>query len=124
MTFETFKKIAESYRSDVRVSRHGDYCTNKSRNTLGIYFVKNGRESRVHNYYGSYSDILNKLGIPTITKADYTTAVATLERYREMNGEPKLFGDGVYDYSAEIERWEKLIAEYESDAFVRDWEVI
>lgn len=123
MTFETFKKIAESHRSDIIVSKHGEYCSNKSKNTLGIIFVKNGKQSKVYDYSGTYAEILNKLDIPTVTSTDYATAKAQLDYYKKYHGTSGFFSDEVFDFSKEIQEYEQKIAEYESDKFIRDWEV-
>lgn len=123
MTFETFKKIAESHRSDIIVSIHGDYCYNKSKNTLGIIFIKDGKKSKVYDYSGTYAEILNKLGVPTITKSDYITAKKQLEYYKEHHGSIGFFTDEVFNFTEEIRQYEQKITEYESDKFVRDWEV-
>lgn len=123
MTFEKFKRIAEQFRPDVRVSRHGDFCNGKSKWTLGIVFIRNGRESRVYNYSGSYADILNRLDIPVITKSDVKTTLAELERCKRNHGTKDIFFGGTMDYSEEIKRLEENLEWYNSDEVVREWEM-
>ncbi len=123
MTFETFKKIAESKRSDIKVSRHGDYCNNKSKNTLGIIFIKDGRESKVYDYSGTYAEVLNKLGIKTVTSTDYAIAKGQLDFYKKNHGTESFFSNGLMDYSKEIQEYEEKIAKYESNEYIREWEV-
>lgn len=73
MQYTTFKNIAKKFRPDIKVSQHGDFCTNDSKTTLGIIFIKNGRESRVYDYSGSYATVLSKLGVNVVTIETYNT---------------------------------------------------
>lgn len=126
MTFKTFEKIVAAHRPDVIVSQHGDYCNNKSKNTLGIIFVKpDGRQSRIYDYHGTYAEIIVKLNIPIVTKSDIACVKADLERYQEMNGTESIFAfdDEVLDYSKEIaETEQRLNYLLTSDEVVREWE--
>ena len=126
MTFKTFEKIAAAYRPDVRVSKHGDYCNNASKNTLGIVFVKaDGSESRVYDYHGTYAEILNKLKIKVVTKSDIASLEAELKMYEELDGQESIFDDDdtVSDFSKEIsdtkDRLNYLLTSYD---VVREWE--
>ena len=127
MTFKTFEKIAAANRPDVRVSKHGDYCNNASKNTLGIVFVKaDGSESRVYDYHGTYAEILNKLKIQVVTKSDIASLEAELKTYEELDGQESIFAfddDEVLDYSKEIadikDRLNYLLTSYD---VVREWE--
>lgn len=129
MTFKTFEKIAAIHRPDVRVSRHGDYCNNRSKNTLGIVFIKpDGSESRVYDYHGTYAEILNKLNIKVVTVSDIASLKAELVYYEKKHGKKKTFAfgfeeDTVYDFSKEIADLEARIKYFEtSDDVVREWE--
>ena len=123
MTYQTFKKIAESFRKDVIVSQHGDYSNNKSKNTLGIIFIKpDGRQSKVYDYHGTYAEILNRLHIPVITKNSYNTTLAQLEYYKESHGTICPFFGDIIDYTEQIKEYEEKIKYYNSDKVVRDWE--
>jgi hypothetical protein len=126
MTFKTFKKIASKYRPDVRVSRHGDYCNNRSKNTLGIVFVKaDGSESRVYDYHGTYAEILNKLNIKVVTVSDIASLKAEIVCYKNLNGQESIFDDDdtVSDFSKEIADLEARVKYFEtSDDVVREWE--
>lgn len=123
MTYQKFKAIAEKYRPDIKVSQHGDYCTGKSKYTLGIVFYRDGKESRVYNYSGTYADILNRLGIPVITESAYKTVINSLETYKKLHGTIcEFFGD-IIDYSEQIAETEEKIRYYNSDKVVREWEV-
>lgn len=128
MTFKTFEKIATTYCPDVRVSKHGDYCNNKSKNTLGIVFVKaDGSESRVYDYHGTYAEILNKLNIQVVTKNDIASIEAQLAYYEKKHGKKKIF---VFDGENEINDFTEEIADIKdrlnylltSNDVVREWE--
>lgn len=123
MTYQKFKAIAEKYRPDIKVSQHGDYCTGKSRYTLGIIFYRDGKESRVYNYSGTYAEILNRLGIPVITKSDYMTTVNQLEYYKESNGTICPFFGIINDFSEQIKEYEEKIKYFNSDKVIREWEL-
>ncbi len=125
MTFETFEKIASIHRPDIIVSKHGDYCNNRSKNTLGIIFIKpDGKQSRVYNYHGTYTEILNKLNIQVITKSDVASLEAELKTYEYINGQESIFDDGmVFDYTKEIaDTKDRLNYFLTSDDIVREWE--
>lgn len=128
MTFKTFEKIAAAHRPDVRVSKHGDYCNNASKNTLGIVFVKaDGSESRVYDYHGTYAEILNKLKIHVVTKSDIASLEYQLAYYEKKHGKKNIFVfDGeneINDFSKEIsdikDRLNYLLTSYD---VVREWE--
>ena len=44
MTFKQFEVTVKHFRNDIVVSKHGDYCHNKSQNTLGIMYLKKDGE--------------------------------------------------------------------------------
>lgn len=122
MTFQKFKAIAESFRPDVKVSQHGDYCTGKSKYTLGIIFCQDGKKSKVYDYSGTYADILRRLGIQVITKSDYLTTKSQLEYYKENHGTMCPFFGIINDYSEQIKEYEEKLKYYDSNKVVRDWE--
>lgn len=122
MTFQKFKSIAETFRPDVIVSKHGDYDNGKSKYTLGIIFVKNGRKSKVYSYSGTYADVLRRLNIPVVTKSDYMTTMSQLEYYKESHGTICPFFGIVNDFSEQIKEYEEKIKYFNSDKVVRDWE--
>lgn len=63
MTFKQFENTVNNFRNDVKVFKHGDFCNNDSKTTLGIIFIKDGKESKVYDFSGTYSEVLNKLDI-------------------------------------------------------------
>lgn len=126
MTFETFEKIASTHRPDIIVSKHGDYCNNRSKNTLGIIFIKpDGKQSRVYDYHGTYAEILNKLKIRVVTKSDIASIEAELKTYEDLNSQESIFAfdDEVLDYSKEIADTKARLQYYlTSSEVVREWE--
>lgn len=120
MTFKKFAEIAAARRPDVVVHAHKS-CGGVQ--DIAIYFKKDGRESRVYSYRGSYAEVLNRLGIKVITQTDVATAEAQLRMAKKAHGKPSLFGKGtVRDCSEEIEHLTELLRRYQTDEFVRDWE--
>jgi hypothetical protein len=63
MTFKQFEATVKHFRNDIVVSKHGDYSNNDSKNTLGIIFIKDKKQSKVYDFSGTYSEVLNKLNI-------------------------------------------------------------
>ena len=63
MTYKQFETTVNHFRNDVKVSQHGTFCNNDSKTTLGIIFIKDGKESKVYDFSGTYSEVLNKLDI-------------------------------------------------------------
>lgn len=123
MTFKTFEKIAAMHRPDVIVSAHGDYCNNKSKNTLGIIFVKDGKQSKVYKYSGTYAEILNRLNIAIVTDTDLATLENQLKDYQDRHGKKNIFTGKAADYSKEIAEIEQKISYYRtSKDVVREWE--
>ena len=123
MTFKTFEKIAAVHRPDVIVSAHGDYCNNTSKNTLGIIFVKDGKQSKVYKYSGTYAEILNRLNIHIVTDTDLATLKNQLKDYQDRHGKKNIFTGKAADYSKEIAEIEQKISYYRtSKDIVREWE--
>lgn len=109
MTFEQFKKAVENYRNDIIISKHGEFCNNSSKNTLGVIFIKNGKKSKVYNYSGTYSEILTKLNIPHATRDRIDTVKQTLAKLMEEHGEEDFFGE-VIDNTEEINRYKEELS--------------
>lgn len=102
MTFNEFKKTVEHFRNDIIVSKHGEYCDNKSKTTLGIIFINNGKQSKVYNYRGTYGEVLAKLKITEWYTDDMIENLkCQIERLEKVNGRKNLFG-GYIDNTNEI----------------------
>ena len=46
MTFKQFEATVKHFRNDIIVSKHGDFCNNDSKTTLGIIFIKDSDGTR------------------------------------------------------------------------------
>ena len=105
MTFKQFEATVKHFRNDIVVSKHGDYCHNKSQNTLGImYLKKDGELSKVYDFSGTYSEILNKLDITKFYENNDVDFINNeITRLEKGNGRINLFSKLPVDNSAEIE---------------------
>ena len=135
MTYKTFAAIAAAYRPDVEVTRHNGF---QEQSGVGVVFRQSNsrtkgsttdsndhhseRENRIYRYKGSYSDILNRLGIKVVTREDYESTRWALERAREQHGKISIFSGKPQDRSREIAEYEELLRRFESDEYVREWE--
>ena len=121
MTFRKFAEIAAARRPDVVVHAHDSFG---GVSDIAIYFIReDGTHSKVYSYRGSYAEILNRLGIRVITKADLLTAENMLDLALRTHGKPCLFIKGkTRDNSREIAELRERIAAYKSDEYIRDWE--
>lgn len=63
MTYKQFETTVNHFRNDVKVNQHGTFCNNDSKTTLGIIFIEDNKESKVYDFSGTYSEVLNKLDI-------------------------------------------------------------
>lgn len=131
MTYKTFAAIAATYRPDVEVTRHNGF---QEQSGVGVVFRGDDcslagntdhhseRENHIYRYKGSYSDILNRLGIKVVTREDYENTRWALERAREQHGKINIFSGKPQDRSREIAEYEELLQKFESDEYVREWE--
>ena len=127
MTFAKFAAIVATYRPDVEATKHNGF---QEQSGVGVVF-KNGSTDRrtdkhtnrrIYRYKGSYSDILNRLGIKVVTREDYESTRWLLDHAREQHGKISLFSGKPQDRSREIAEYEELIRRFESDEYVREWE--
>ena len=104
MTFKQFEATVKHFRNDVIVSQHGAFCNNDSKITLGIIFIKDGKESKVYDFSGTYSEVLNKLDIFKFYEdSDINFINNEIERLENGNGKKDLFFGLLIDNSAKIE---------------------
>ena len=108
MTFKQFQATVNHFRNDIVVSKHGDYCNNKSNNTLGITYLKDGKESRVYDYHGTYEQVLSSLGITEYyTTQDITNYEMKIKSLERWHGTKEFFADNIIDNTAEIKNVKK-----------------
>lgn len=114
MTYKQFEKAVKDNRNDIIVSRHGDYCNNISKTTLGIIFVKDGKESKVYDFFGTYSMILGKLNIQAIEQCDIDSILNYIEDLKKRDGYKDIFTGKVIDNSEEIKKAEATLESYKN----------
>ena len=110
MTFDKFAQIVKKHRPDVVVHRHGDFST---KTTLSVAVQFNYGASKIYLYTGTYVQVLNRLGVPTISKVDLWNVKQTLQRLIDQHGQANLFG-GVNDFASEIEAWQAELDKYKT----------
>ena len=125
MTFAKFAAIVATYRPDVEVTKHNGF---QEQSGVGVVFKDShgstggSTDHRIYRYKGSYSDILNRLGIKVVTREDYESTRWLLRQAREQHGKISLFSGKPQDRSREIAEYEELLRRFESDEYVREWE--
>ena len=123
MTFAKFAAIAAAYRPDVEVTRHNGF---QEQSGVGVVFRQfngsSGGGNRIYRYKGSYSDILNRLGIKVVTWEEYESVRFSLQHAREQHGKVNIFSGKPQDRSREIAEYEELLRRFQSDEYVREWE--
>ena len=115
MEFRDFEATVKKFRPDVHVYPHGTFGnTEKNRKVAVIFNYGKPNESRVYEYYGSYSSILNRLHIPCMSKEEYNEMLVNLNSYRERNGQDSGFFGFTLDFSAEIAEYERRLNDIET----------
>lgn len=111
MTFTQFQSIVQSKRPDLIVHPHGAVMGNGVK--IAVQFKPNGK---LYSYAGSYANVLNRLGIPTIYRSDYDEVKRLLQSSIEYNGKETIFG--IYDGTEDIARYTEQIARYEREYII------
>jgi hypothetical protein len=113
MTFATFETLVKKKHPAVEIFKHGEFAGSKI--NVAIVFKPNGK---VYQYNGTYCEVLNKLGIPSIYKHDYEAAVSTLTKYKALHGTQDEFFGIVFDYSREIEEHTNRLNDFEQNYII------
>lgn len=120
MTFKQFEAIAKEYRPDAIVSRHGEFYDERGVYKLGVRFVKeDGEETRVYMYVGTYAEVLQKLGVDTVTREQLERVEKTLEQLKAEHGTADFFGgtidnaDRIAEYENKLERYARAVRVWE-----------
>ena len=111
MTFKKFEELFMAKYPNGRVCRHGEFAQTEKNKKVALVFSET---SKVYEYYGAYEDILNKVGIPVISKERLASLEQTLEQRKRWHGTESLFG-GVMDYSADIAKYTAEIENYKKN---------
>ena len=116
MTFKQFEQTVLHFRKDVIVSKHGDFCTNKSNNTLGVVFISNNKQSKVYDFSGTYEEILHKLDIKEFhTNDDILHYTREIERLEKDNGTKSFFSSKLVDNSMKINEYKAILESFNSE---------
>ena len=120
MTFKKFEEIFLNEYPDGHVVMHGKFGGTEKNKKVTITFNSNGK---VYSYYGAYEDILNKVGIPVISKQRFAEVEQRLNTFKERHGTPKLGmfskkNNEVYDYSEEIKEYEMILDNYRNNYII------
>lgn len=110
MTFKKFEELFLSKYPDGEVIMHGKFAETEHNKKVAVIF---GNHSKVYEYYGAYEDILQRVGINAISKERYNAKVATLNHYKEIDGQESGFFGMVNDYREDIENLERELVEIE-----------
>ena len=107
MKYEKFAALVKENLPNVEwVGKHGDCCTNPSKNTLGVVFKGT---KKVYDYHGTYVQILNQLGYRCTTESVVKAISDRLEYLKETNGKKTLLG--IANHDKEIKLYEEQLAE-------------
>lgn len=103
MTFKKFEEIVKAHRPEITVYPH-------SRSEfVGVQFTPTGR---IYDYAGSYVQVLNRLGIKAITKADLHQLQDHLSKLEAEDGKESIWWWGeVVDNTKLIQECKQQIDE-------------
>ena len=111
MTFRKFEELFKSKYPNGMVCKHGEFAQTEKNKKVALVFSET---NKVYEYYGAYEDILNKIGIPVISKERFASLEQTLEQYKRWHGTEDFFG-GVRDCSADIAKYTAEIENYRAN---------
>ena len=116
MTFTKFEELLHTKYPEASACMHGKFAQTEHNNKVEIHFNK---FSKCYLYYGSYIQILNRLGIKTVYKADIDMKKAEIARLREENGQPNPFFEGdLIDNTLVIKDIEADLKMYEDEHYI------
>ena len=111
MTFEKFEEIIRTKYPEAKVGAHGK--ATKGDKVL-VFFAPN---TKGYEYSGAYDHILCNMGINVVSKMHYEETKRALETAVERNGKKSFFG-GVMDTTKEIEKYQAMLADFESNYII------
>lgn len=109
MTFKKFEELFKTKYPYGSVCRHGDFGGAEKNKKIAVTFDDRPAYVKAYLYYGAYEDVLNRVGIPVISKDRLCGMEYSLEEYKRMHG--GIFLGKVLDYSKEIATLEAEIEE-------------
>lgn len=118
MTFNKFKEILKSKYPEATACSHGEFAGTERNKKVEINFFRNGK---CYEYYGSYIEILNRIGIPCVYESDIKWGEKRLAELKERHGKSNpfsLFNKTPVDNSKEIEKMEKWLSDIKSGHYI------
>lgn len=118
MTFKRFEEILKIKYPEASACAHGQFGGTERSNEVEINFTPRGK---CYTYYGSYQSILNRVGIPCISKSDIVDTKNRIEYLKETNGRPNpfsLFRKTPIDNSKEIEELEDFLDDVDAGKYI------
>lgn len=118
MTFNKFMDLLQTKYPEASACMHGKFGGTEKNKKVEINFTPNGK---CYCYYGSYQDILLRLGIEAYYQSQVEYSKKKLERLRFEHGKENpysLFEHQVYDNSEQIAEEEKFLQDVEAGKFI------
>lgn len=120
MTFKRFEELFKSKYPDGEVVAHGKFGGTEANGKTTVIFTPYGK---CYEYYGSYQEVLARLGIQALYQRDIEEAKQRLAHYKEKHGTRgySLFidgGDYIHDYSKEIAHLEAFLADVNANKYI------
>lgn len=109
MTFARFEELLHIKHPQASACAHGRFGGTERNNKVEINFKPCGK---CYEYYGSYQDVLNRLGIYCLYQSDVRAMEKRLDDLKDRNGKPNpfsLFNEKPCDLSKEIEECEEWL---------------
>lgn len=110
MTFKKFEELFKNKYPNGEVVAHGKFGGTEKNKKTTVIFDKNGK---CYEYYGSYMDILNRVGINVVSKSEIERKENELQKLNEEHGKPNkydFFGiEPIIDNTSKIEDCEEWL---------------
>lgn len=115
MTFSKFEELFKSKYPAGKVVAHGKFAGTQRNGKTTLIFSDGGL---AYQYYGSYEEILNRVGVKVISASHLRSLEVALDNYRKWHGMPKFMGTGFEDHSFDIQRLDAEIEEIKNNYLV------
>lgn len=116
MTFNKFLDLLHTKYPEATACMHGKFAQTDHNNKVEIQFTPT---SKGYLYYGSYIVILQKCGLNLVAKDYVENLESSLKRYKDAHGkESEFFPGEIEDFSDEIARLEKQIADLKANNII------
>lgn len=106
MTFRQFEELFKAKHPEGTVVQHGKFGGTEKNNKVAVTF---GKDSKVYEYYGSYQNILGKVGIKVAYKSDIEALERRLAELEASNGQNDEFFGFTIDNSEAIEETKRRL---------------